>query len=70
MATVSPFLNDSYPKDNLKYIFDKKSNKEIEEEREKLFDKKANNIMNNLKENKLREIFELLDKNKEAFLNY
>ena len=63
-------LNDSYPKDNLKYIFDEKSNKEIEEEREKLFDKKANNIMNNLKENKLREIFELLDKNKEGFLSY
>ena len=26
--------------------------------------------MNNLKENKLREIFELLDKNKEGFLSY
>ena len=73
IKSKTPIKNDSnysYQKENLKYIFDEQYSNEIEEEREKLFDKKANNIMKKLKENKLKEIFKLLDKNNEGFLSY
>ena len=45
-------------------------NKEIEDEKIKNFDIKSNDIINKMKENKFKEIFDELDRNKKGYLSY
>ena len=63
-------LYNEYKEENSKNNFDEKFNKEIEEKRKKNLDMKANDIMKKIKEYKFKEIFDLLDLNKEGFLSY
>jgi len=63
-------LYSTYEKENSKNDFDEKYNKEMEQERKKNLDMKSNDIIKKIKEYKFKEIFDLLDLNKEGYLSY
>lgn len=63
-------LYSTYEKENSKNDFNEKYNKEMEQERKKNLDMKSNDIIKKIKEYKFKEIFNLLDLNKEGYLSY
>ena len=73
LKSQKPIKYDLYsPKkeEKSKNYLSENNNKEINKERKKNFDRNAKDIIKKIKDYKFKEIFDLLDNNKEGFLSY